>query len=223
MKRLNYFILIICLCLITLGCNRSKSNETVIDNPEEFILEKMDSNKDWVYLEPYRDLKYGDGTTYNLQNIVINIKSDAVDNVNLEINSFVKKSYKDMKIINGMINEGNIISYDTYNSDHYISVIQKYHTYMNGQIGEEKNNIYVISKKTGNNLNNEDILKEFEYTQEDFYKRLESRIDSEDVLYTIMNIKKDGYSLYVNHDNQLVVIYYEVSDDDTIRKELILD
>ena len=41
-------------------------------------------------------------------------------------------------------------------------------------------------------------------------------------MYTMMNIKEEGYSLYVNSDNKLVVSYYEVNDENSVRNELVL-
>ena len=38
----------------------------------------------------------------------------------------------------------------------------------------------------------------------------------------MMNIKEEGYDLYINNDNKLVVSYYEVTDINSIRKDLVL-
>lgn len=225
MKRLKKLLLILFFLLILGGC---KKNEAVIDNnidnaEEKFVLEKNDENKDFIYLENYRELKLVDGSTYLLQNAVINIKSEDVLNVNLELSSFVKKSFKDMVIDGNVLKQGNIVGYTNSNTSKYVSVIQKYYPYINGVMGEEKTNVYVVSKETGRIVSKEEILKDYGYSEDSFFEKLENKLDSEDVLYTMMNIKNNGYDLYINNESRLVAIYYEVSEDESIRKELILD
>lgn len=222
MKKLRIFLLLILSILLLSGCNKKEDVPTKEEEDvNNFILTKVDDTKDYVYLSDYRNIKLNDSDSYMLENLVVNIKSDDVDNVNLEISSFVKKSFKDMVFIDGILKQGNIISYDFYENDKFVSVIQKYYPYIDGIAGEEKVNVFVISKEDGKSYNNDDILKAFNYSEKDFFDILEKRIESEDVLYTLMNIKNDGYNLYVNKDGKLIIIYYETSDDDVIRKELI--
>lgn len=214
-------LIIICLLMIT-GCNKNKINEDEINNEKPFILEKVKNDKDYVYLSDYRNLIYED-KEYKLQNLIINIKSDDVDNINLELKSFVTRSFKDMDIDGNKVRKGNIISYDYHVTEKYISIIQRYYPYINGVIGEEMDNVYILSLETGKVLNNEDILKIYEYTQEELYELIKEKTDSEDKAYTIMNIKNNGYKLYIDKNNKLNIIYYEIDDNDSIRKELVLN
>lgn len=215
-------ILIIFLCLFLLsGCKDKVLDEEVNEPVENYILEKVDNEKDIVYRSNYKKLVYEE-KEYNLDNVILNIKSEDADNINLEIRSFVNRSYKDMELNDNILIRGNIIDYDYYITDKYVSIIQRYYPYINGTIGEEEDNVYVISLETGKLLDNKKILEIYNYNEEQLFTILENKIDSEDILYTIMNIKNNGYKLYIKED-KLNVIYYEKSDDDSIRKELVLN
>ena len=216
-------IIFFCFLFVISGCNKEEDIEKKKVSEDVFILEKQDASQDYVYLEEYRNLYYENGEVYKLQNLVVNMKSDAVDNVNLELLSFVKKSFHDMRVENGKLKVGQVIFYDYYITDKYISVLQKYYSYVNGSKGEEYDNVYVISLENGENLSKDALLQAYGYDEENLYSLLESKIQSDDVLYTLVNIKNNGYHLYVNKDGKLCIIYYEMDDVEEIRKELILD
>lgn len=215
------FICLLCF-LFLCGCSHNKENvQDNNDKQEKFVLEKINNNYDYVYLDTYYNLKLN-GNYYNLDNLIINVNSEDVLNVNLELKSFVTKSYQNMVIDNNEIIEGTIIDYKYYVTDKYISILQLFYPYINGEKGEESVNIYVVSLDNGKVLNNEDILKCFELSEDGLMNKIETNINSEDIMYTMMNIKEEGYSLYVNSDNKLVVSYYEVTDINSIRKDLVL-
>ena len=44
----------------------------------------------------------------------------------------------------------------------------------------------------------------------------------EDADYVVMYIKNNGYLLYINDEDELVLLYDYVSDDKELKKELIL-
>lgn len=215
------FIFLIC-CLLICGCSNKKEDQNKEEKKEqEFILEKIDNKQDYIYLQPYHNLIVN-GDEYILNYLIVNIKSDDVQNVNLELRSFVTKSYQNMIIENNELKQGNVVDYKYYKTDEYISILQLYYPYINGVYGEESSNIYVISLKSGEVLSNEEILNDFNISEDELFDKIEENIDSEDVLYSMMNIKEEGYSLYVNSDNKLVVSYYEVNDENSVRKELVL-
>lgn len=225
MRKLKNILLVLLCLFLVVGCNKKEKLEKRDESKEEskFILSKLDEDNDFVYLEDYKSLKLLDGSDYSLKNIVINVDTDDVLNVNLELSSFVKKSFKDMKLDNDTLMRGNVISYVYSETNEFISVVQNYYSYIEGVVGEEKSNVYVVSKESGKTLKTSEILNYFGYSEEDFLEYLEGKLDSDDILYTIMNIKNNGYSLYIKDDSKLVIIYYEVDDEDTIRKELILE
>lgn len=215
-------LIIICLVLVT-GCKKNINDTKEISNEEEFILTKINKDKEYVYFDKYRDILANDGNTYEIFNVVINVDSEEVINANLELKSFVSRNYKNIKFENNVMKQGTIISYDYYVSSEYVSVIQKYFKYLDGNRGEERDNVYVISLKNGKVLKNEDILSYFGLNEQQLFKMLEEKIDSDDVAFSLMSLKKNGYNLFVNNSNEIGIIYYEVDDLDSIRKELVLN
>lgn len=215
-------LIILLLALLTLvGCSDKKETTEEKNNDTEFILEKNDNDKDFVYLSDYKTISY-DNNDYKLQNLTINIKSDDVENINLELKSFVVRAFKDMEFKDNKLIKGKVISYDWNITDNYVSVIQRYYPYINGIIGEEEDNVYVISLDSGNIMNNNELLKDFDLTEEEIYDFIDKHSDLDDVEFTKMNIKNNGYKLYVK-DNKLNIIYYEIDDTESIRKELVLN
>lgn len=215
-------LIILLLALLALvGCSDKKETKEEKNNDTEFILEKNDNDKDFVYLSDYKTISY-DNNDYKLQNLTINIKSDDVENINLELKSFVVRAFKDMEFKDNKLIKGKVISYDWNITDNYVSVIQRYYPYINGIIGEEEDNVYVISLDSGNIMNNKELLKDFDLTEEEIYDFIDKHSDLDDVEFTKMNIKNNGYKLYVK-DNKLNIIYYEIDDTESIRKELVLN
>lgn len=215
-------VLLIIFVFLMIGCTHSENTNKTLVKEDTFVLKKVDETKDYVYLSDYKSVLI-DNVRTNYQIPVINIVSDEVDNVNLELKSFVVKSYKDSKIVNGVLNSGKIINYTNYVNDKYITIIQTYYNYLNGVVGEKSDNVYVVSLDTGKVLNNEEILKRFNLDKDNFYKELENKLNSDDVSFTLMNIKNNGYKLFINNEEKLGIIYYEVTDYDTERKELVLN
>ncbi len=215
------FLIIVCLFMIV-GCKDTKKDlETNEDKETKFELKKLDESKDYVYLIDNRTFKL-DNKDYLIQTLNINLNSDDVSNINLEIKTFVNNSIKNAVLDNNNLKQGNVISYKYYVTKDYISVIQNYYFYVNGIKGEDKSNVYVISLIDGKRLSNNKLLEIYSLDEDKLYEMLESIIDSEDVLYTISNIKNHGYDLYVNNDNKLCMIYDEVTDEYSEKKELIL-
>lgn len=215
-------IIILLITLLTLiGCSDKTEIKEEKNNDTEFILEKIDSDKDFVYLSDYKTISY-DNNDYKLQYLTINIKSNDIENINLELKSFVVRAFKDMEFKDNKLIRGKVISYDWNITDNYVSVIQRYYPYINGIIGEEEDNVYVISLKNGNIMNNKDLLNNFDLAEEEIYDFIDKHSDLDDVEFTKMNIKNNGYKLYVK-DNKLNIIYYEIDDTESIRKELVLN
>ena len=72
-------------------------------------------------------------------------------------------------------------------------------------------------------LSNEEILEKYKYDEEELLELIENKSNSDDIAFTIMNIKNNGYKLYINADNKLCIIFNEVDDNQSIRKELVLN
>lgn len=219
MKKL--IILIICLFLVT-GCFNNKKNEDTEHSEEKFILEKIDNDRDYVYLEEYKKLKYNDGKEYILNNLVLNIKGNVVDNINLEIKNYVMNSYHNMSLKDDVINYGNIIDFDYYVTEKYISIVQNVKFYINNMMSDKDTNVYVISLLDGKLMNNDKILDEYDLDEDKILEYLEEHIDNEDKDYVLMQIKNDGYKLFINDEGKVVISYNDILDDISIRKELVI-
>lgn len=212
-------ILLITIVLLT-GCGNKK--EKIEEHNDEFILEKIDDSKELVYLEDFKNLKISN-KEYKIENIVINIKSDIVDNINLELSNFVLNSYNSMNIVNDVMKYGNVIDYEYYVTDKYVTVIQNYSFYINNSYDYIDSNIYVVSLDTGKLMNNSMIMDEYDYNENKLYEYLEEHIDSEDKAFTLMQVMNDGYKLYVDDNNRMVIVYSELLDDGSVRKELVIE
>lgn len=217
----KFLIVLFCL-LFLVGCGKKDYKQEEEKTEEKFVLEKVDNDKDYVYLTNYKKVKLAN-KDYDLQYLTVNVKSSAVDNVNLELKSFVQKSYDDYQIYEGLLIQGNVISYEYYVTDDYISIIQEYYMTVDTMRGDEDYNSYVVSLKTGKTVDYQELLKEFDYTDEDIYEKLDKNIDSEDKDYIVSRIKKEGYDLFINSDNKLVVLYRIINDDESIIKKLVLN
>ena len=215
------FIIAFCLLLLV-GCNKK---EEVVEKKEpvvDFVLEKIDSSKEYVYYSNYREVVFKE-ENYLYKYPVVNIKGNDIENLNLELKNFVINSFKESEVYENKLSSGDIIDYKDYVTDAYVSIVMNYYTYIDGIVGDLSSNTYVVSLSSGKILSNEKLLELYDFTEESFYKELEKNIDSEDVAYSIKNIKENGYNLYVNDKGKLCVIYYELTDFDEIKKELIFD
>ncbi len=219
MKRIT---VIICLVLLLFGCGTKKNNENT-EIEDNFVLSKVDNGKNYVYSSVIDTYTLPDGSSYDVESIVINLNSEDASNVNMELRSFVKKSNSFKETTDNNLLSGYVYSYSFYVTDEYLSLVIPYQQITNGIYGDEDSLVYVLSMDKGKIISNSDLLDRFDMSEKDLFNKVEESIDSEDNLYTMKSIKDNGYYLYVNNDNKLVVLFYEITDEDTIKKELILN
>ncbi len=213
-------LLVLCFCVFFFfGCG--KKEDTIVDD-SSFIPNKIYDDKEYVYDEIINSYNMNN-STYSLKMVYINLDSEDAKNINMEIRSFINRSYKEYVVQNSTLVRGNIINYDYYVSKHFISLRLNYYYLIQDVNDDIKYNIYVVSLDTGKIMSNESLLKFYDLSIDDIYSKLEETYNGEDYLFTLRNIKDNGYSLYVNSDDQLVMLYYEVTDDESIKKELILN
>jgi len=125
-------------------------------------------------------------------------------------------------IENNKVNKGNIVSYRSYVSKKYLSIVEDTVSYFNGTYGNKNTKVYNIDIKTGVIMDDTKLLRIFDEEVEDIYEEIrESRIPDAD--YVAMYVRNNGYNLYVDEYGRLVVLFEYVSDDETIEKELILE
>ena len=87
--------------------------------------------------------------------------------------------------------------------------------------GNVVNKTYVINKTTGEVLDNDNILNLYKLEEQDIYDKVK-KSEVEEADYVVMYIKNNGYLLYINDNDELVLMYDYVSDEEEIKKELIL-
>ena len=216
MKR---FLIIICLLLLVSGCGKNKENTDEVS--DSFVLSKVDNDKDYIYSNDLNTYTLSDGSEYTSKDIVINLNSNDADNANMEIRSFIRKNNKDNSVTNGVLTSGCIYDYVYYVNDDYLSLVITYKYLRNGIYSDEESLVYVLSLTDGKKIDNKSLLDTFSLSEEEMFNKVEESIESEDSLYTIKSIKDNGYYLYVK-DNKLIVLFYEINDDESIKKELIL-
>ena len=216
MKR---FLIIICLLLLVSGCGKNKENTDEVS--DSFVLSKVDNDKDYIYTNDLNTYTLSDGSEYISKDIVINLNSNDADNANMEIRSFIRKNNKDNSVTNGVLTSGCIYDYVYYVNDDYLSLVITYKYLRNGIYSDEESLVYVLSLTDGKKIDNKSLLDTFSLSEEEMFNKVEEAIESEDSLYTIKSIKDNGYYLYVK-DNKLIVLFYEINDDESIKKELIL-
>ena len=215
MKKI-FVLIVLLLCLV--GCNDKKVSKH--ENRE--IVDKIDNNKDYVINKSYKEYILGIGDLYFSQYPEINLKSDEVDNLNLTFKNNILLNAKGFEIIDGKVNKGTIVNYKYYVSKNYISVIEESKTYFNGIYGSVKTKVYNIDIKYGVLVDNNELMKKYDFDEEEIFEELsESKIYDAD--YVLMYVRNNGYSLYVNDYNQLILLFEYVSDDGEVKKELVLE
>lgn len=216
----KFIILLITITLLT-GCGKKDNKTKGIDNnSEEQIVSKLDDNKDKVYYSVYRNIII-DNEAYELLIPTINLNSQDVNNVNLEMKTFVGATYSNFSLDGNILISGNVISYDEYSYENYITIKQNYSFYYDNSYMSNYSNIYTIDYEKGKLMTNDNLLKVYNLNEEELFEYLGKNIDSLEVEYVLMNIKNDGYRLYINNDGKLVVNYLEKDNDNEIEKELI--
>lgn len=222
MKQRLFLLIVIVLMLCS--CTNKNEEKENLQNSEVEIKEvkKIDDLKEYVYFTDYKNLILDNGNEYILKNAYVNLDSEEVKTINLELKNFVLKSYKNLGIENKKVIYGNVISYDYYITEEYISLLQHSSYYINGSLGVANTNIYVIDIKNGKIVDNNELMNKFDLTEEKIYEKVRKNLDSDDVEYSIMNMK-NNYSLYINNDNKLVLSFIEINNEEEIKRELILN
>ena len=191
MKQRLFLLIVIVLMLCS--CTNKNEEKENLQNSEVEIKEvkKIDDLKEYVYFTDYKNLILDNGNEYILKNAYVNLDSEEVKTINLELKNFVLKSYKNLGIENKKVIYGNVISYDYYITEEYISLLQHSSYYINGSLGVANTNIYVINIKNGKIVDNNELMNKFDLTEEKIYEKVRKNLDSDDVEYSIMNMKNN--------------------------------
>jgi hypothetical protein len=152
----------------------------------------------------------------------INLDTEEMSNLSMTLKNNIYLTTKEFKLNeNNEVTNGSLISYKYYESDKYISIIEEDKNYFNNMYGNVVNKTYVINKTTGEVLDNDNILSLYKLEEQDIYDKVK-KSEVEEADYVVMYIKNNGYLLYINDKDELVLMYDYVSDEEEIKKELIL-
>ena len=191
-------IILIIAFMYVLLINKNGQGENKEENKEEIkdTYSKIDENKGLYY--EIKGNKYDLYAQFNnkktLSNVTLNLTYPVI-NINTEdgkrINSYLKNQYFDLLDDVKKFNENGCVcaqidnnyycgdhmplpSYDVINDDEVLTMIftKRYYTECAG--GSSVDTMYKISKKTGKEVTDEDILNLFNYNQQDIKAKLTS-------------------------------------------------
>ena len=215
MKKL-FVLIVLLLCLV--GCDDKKIEE----EPENVIVTKKDENKDYLMPQTYKTYVLSDGRSYNASWLDINLNSEEMSNLNLTLKNNILLNTKGFEMIDGKVVKGTIVEYKYYEGVNYLSIVEESVSFFNNTYGSTTYNVYNIDISKGIIVDNDTLLSSFNKTEEDIFNSLRNS-DISDSDYVIMYIKNNGYNLYVNSDNKLVLSFVYVNDEEEIKKELVLN
>lgn len=205
------------LCMIV-GCEDKK-----VEEKEPVVaVDKISDELDYVLVTYYKDYKLSNGDSYKAETLSINLDTEEMSNLSMTLKNNIYLTTKEFKLNeNNEVTNGSLISYKYYESDKYISIIEEDKNYFNNMYGNVVNKTYVINKTTGEVLDNDNILSLYKLEEQDIYDKVK-KSEVEEADYVVMYIKNNGYLLYINDKDELVLMYDYVSDEEEIKKELIL-
>ena len=205
------------LCMIV-GCE----DEKIEDKEQVVAVDKISDELDYVLVTYYKDYKLSNGDSYKAETLSINLDTEEMSNLSMTLKNNIYLTTKEFKLNeNNEVTNGSLISYKYYESDKYISIIEEDKNYFNNMYGNVVNKTYVINKTTGEVLDNDNILSLYKLEEQEIYDKVK-KSEVEEADYVVMYIKNNGYLLYINDKDELVLMYDYVSDEEEIKKELIL-
>lgn len=219
MRKKIFFFLVFCLFILS-GCSKKENNQHNVENSTKF--EKKDQNKDYIYFDEVKTLLLNNGDKYVIQYPIVNFTTEESNSVNLELKSVVNKNYRALKIENDKVQSGNILMFESFESDKYVSLVQTKKYYLNGSYLNDNVETYVFSKENGALLPKEKLLESFNYDENSFFEKVSTKLDSDDVSYSLMMIKQSDYRLYVKN-NKLILVYYDTDNENETKKEMIIE
>ena len=210
-------VLLLILLLMIVGCEKKKD-----DTSTDTVVGKISEDLDYVLTDVYNEYTLSNEDKYTAQILSINLDTVELSNLSMTLKNNIYLSTKGFKYNeNNEVINGDIITYKYYESDTYISIIEYNTDYFNETYGTIVNKVYVINKLYGDIYDNNDLLELYDISEEDIYDKVRNS-KVEDADYVVMYIKNNGYLLYINDKDELVLLYDYVSDDKELKKELIL-
>jgi hypothetical protein len=215
MKKIIILIVLV-LCLV--GCNDKKVS---FKKPDK-IVNKIDQTKPYLESKKYKEYVLSNGDLYFAEWTEVNLDNEEMSNLNLTLKNNILLSTKSFEVLDNKVTKGSIVNYRSYISRNFLSIVEETKSYFNGIYGSTITKVYNIDIKTGVIVDNTKLLRYFEEEEEDIYEEIrESRIPDAD--YVAMYVRNNGYNLYVDAQGRLVLLLEYVNDDETIKKELVLE
>ena len=141
-----------------------------------------------------------------MQGLDINLNSEEMSNLSLTLKNNILLNTKGFEMIDGKVVKGTIVEYKYYEGVNYLSIVEESVNFFNNTYGSTTYNVYNIDISKGIIVDNATLLNSFNKTEEDIFNSLRNS-DISDSDYVIMYIKNNGYNLYVNSDNKLVLSF----------------
>lgn len=231
------------------GKKEEKTSE--IDEKEDKLVSKIDSDKEYVYLEKEWEITdKGDNVNYSdwlkdvvfkVQQPVINIDNSYIKRINNEIeNSF--NLYKSSVVYNDTYDTGSrqleeltTQEYVYYINDNILSfILKKQYYFMPGEGFPMAYETYNIDLKTGNLIENVELLKVKKLSESDVIKALEKSLKDNKIVkctkdnlyvddcYKDIDLSMDNI-MYLNDKNKLTVIVNIETPLTGTTKEIVIE
>ena len=206
-----FFIFILVLVVIIGGgyyliknkVNFSENNKTYTNNNEKTKINKIDSNKDYIYFVNEEVISEEDELIY--KDIVFNFESEDAKKLQSDLNDLMKKKRNSLKKDNEDIIEMESIDYEVIESSKYISLMVNEYTYTSE---EEKDSddlkYYVFDLYNGKLLSNEDIMKKTNISENDIKSKIKKYISEDDNVNIDKTLNND-YSLSIGKNGKVKI------------------
>lgn len=220
-------LLVLCIYMIFI-----KKDDSDVDNNNISVnYSKIDETKEWIYVSEGNiyETNFGETKQISLDYPIINIDTQSVKKLNNLIKSQyenIESRYKELNNEDGCtcikVNGSNrcsdhieTLQYVTETTPNYMQVLL--YSFNNSECASGGSNLksYIISTKTGEVLNNEEIIEYFEYDinkllqkYNEFKKQEYSNID--EIFDNISDISK--LSLLIHNDKLIIVDYGYIGD-----------
>ncbi len=213
--------IIIFLLLVIVGCKKEVTKESK-PVEETIVVKKVNELEDYLYFDSYKTFNMNGLDVYKLDIPVINVDNSNISTINTEIKSFILSSVNDYVMNNDIFIKGRYITYDYYITKEYVSLVIKFTNYYNGSFDNENVLVYNIDLKNGINIDNKSLLKSFLIDENELPMIIRTKLDSEDVEYSVTSMKNEYY-LYLDNDSKLHLLFFERDDEEQIKRDLIIN
>lgn len=214
-------ILLFVLLFFLSACGKKEDTQQTDGNV--VIVSKVDENEDYLYFKNYKSVNLSSGEKFDFNVAIFNINSSDVSSVNMELKNMIVKYFRSLKYDRDLVVEGTLISFDVFESSSYISLIANESYYFGNDVHYKGFLVYVISKDTGKLMDNIGLMNAFSIDEDSMFTHVKDISDDSDIDYSIMMMRNNGYKLYVNEDNKLIAIFNESNDNESVKKELVVN